>query len=91
MENVNTNFMQILPPTPPKEFVEWLKGFADAIGEGTPTIEQWKRIRDRLMVTKEQVVYPPIPYEPYKPFEPWNPWQQPVVTYTSSPVNTGPK
>lgn len=89
-----SNFMQVLPPTPPDEFVEWLKGFSDAIGNNAPTDEQWKRIRDRLMVTKKQpsLTYPQ-PYIPIDPFpnQPWTPmptWPNyPPITYTTTTSN----
>lgn len=85
LTNLTTGPSQISPD----EFVEWLKGFGDAIGESVPTDKQWKRIRDKLGGIQK---FPTISLPPYQPItidpQPWNPNpifpNYPPIVYTTT-------
>ena len=44
-----------------QEFIYWLNGFVDAVGEKGPTPKQWETIVSELGKVGEPIVYPPSP------------------------------
>jgi hypothetical protein len=42
-----------------QEFIYWLNGFVDAVGEKGPTPKQWETIVSELGKVGEPIIYPP--------------------------------
>ena len=67
----------------PQEFIYWLNGFVDAVGEKGPTPKQWETIVSELDKVGEPVLYPtytpdlaPIQTLPFiQPADPYNPYK----------------
>ena len=66
-----------------QEFIYWLNGFVDAVGEEGPTPKQWETIVSELGKVGETIVYPtytpntaPIQTLPFiQPADPYNPYK----------------
>jgi len=66
-----------------QEFIYWLNGFVDAVGEKGPTPKQWETIVSELGKVGETIVYPtytpntaPIQTLPFiQPADPHNPYK----------------
>jgi hypothetical protein len=66
-----------------QEFIYWLNGFVDAVGEKGPTPKQWETIVSELGKVGEPIVYPthtpntaPIQTLPFiQPYNPHNPYK----------------
>jgi hypothetical protein len=66
-----------------KEFIYWLNGFVDAVGEEGPTSKQWETIVSELDKVGEPVLYPThtpntasIQTLPFiQPADPYNPYK----------------
>jgi hypothetical protein len=66
-----------------QEFIYWLNGFVDAVGEEGPTPKQWETIVSELGKVGEPIVYPPytpntapIQTLPFiQPADPHNPYK----------------
>ena len=66
-----------------QEFIYWLNGFVDAVGEKGPTPKQWETIVSELGKVGEPIVYPPytpnaapivnLPF--IQPADPYNPYK----------------
>ena len=77
-----------------QEFIYWLNGFVDAVGEKGPTPKQWETIVSELGKVGETIVYPtytpntaPIQTLPFiQPADPHNPYK---VTCEGTPYKAG--
>lgn len=72
-----------------KEFLNWLMGFLDAIGDDSLTLEQTKKIKEKMetVVSKSN----PIPYIPTYPEYPIYPVYPTYPTYPSTGTKPLPK
>jgi hypothetical protein len=82
------------------EFKYWLDGFNNAITGGSPTIEQWKLIQEKInevrvtetITIKEIPISCPITLPVVQPGIypiPVTPWSQPPIIYCQSTQTTG--
>ena len=70
-----------------QQFIYWLNGFIDAVGEKGPTPKQWETIVSELGKVGETIVYPPSPNTiPSGPI-PRNPFDNPYWYKNPSDIN----
>lgn len=70
----------------PKEFKAWFDGFTEAM-EGTPTVKQWARIKERVAEIDGRETTIEIYRDRYIRERPWQPYFSPYAVYLSN--NTG--
>jgi hypothetical protein len=82
-----------------QEFIYWLGGFVDAVGQEGPTSEQWETIVSKLNQVAEPVSFPIYPKQPntapiqtlpfIQPYDPYNPYKITSESDTTLTVSTG--
>lgn len=75
-----------------QQFIYWLGGFIDAVGQEGPTSEQWETIVSKLNQVAEPVSLPfGVPNNaPFiQPYDPYNPYKITSESDTTLTVSTG--